>query len=209
VGFSFPFQNGKTIFVPGKSNKPAVEDLDLWKNIKNGNKGALKNLHKKYYYQMYLYAIKSTEGDSSLAEELVSDCFIKIWEQRKIIEIQTSVEHYLFLMLHNIIIDHHRKRKMIFEPISKDFIAPANVKDFDDQKKYARLYMAVKKLPEQCRKILELAVYDSLSYNEISEKLDISRNTVKTQMGRAYKYLREALDPKDFNFFLVIRKKRN
>jgi len=48
-----------------------------------------------------------------------------------------------------------------------------------------------------------------LSYQEIADKLNISRNTVKTQMGRAYKYLREMLDPKDFNFFLVFRKRRS
>ena len=184
-----------------------MKDLDLWENIKNGNKGALKKLHNKYYYQMFLYTIKSTEGNTALAEELVSDCFMKLWEQRNKIEIKNSVEHYLFLMLHNIIVDHFRKKRILTEPLEKDFIAPADEKEFDDQKQYARLYKAVKKLPEQCRKILELAVYDSLSYSEIAEKLHISRNTVKTQMGRAYKSLREILDPKDFNFFLVFRKR--
>lgn len=184
-----------------------MEDLDLWKNIKDGNKTALKKLHSKYFHQMCLYAIKSTHGNTPLAEELVSDCFIKIWEYRKKIEIKTSVEHYLFLILHNEIVDHYRKKRVITEPLIQDFIAPVNEKEFDDQKHYARLYKAVKKLPEQCRKILELAVYDSLSYNEIAEKLHISRNTVKTQMGRAYKHLREMLDPKDFNFFMVFRKR--
>lgn len=184
-----------------------MEDLDLWKNIKAGNKGALKKLHNKYFYQMCLYAIKSTDGNTALAEDLVSDCFIKIWEQRKKIEIKTSVEHYLFLMLHNCIVDHFRKKRIRTEPLEKDFIAPANEKEFDDQKQYARLYKAVKKLPSQCRIVLELAVYESMTYQEIADKLNISRNTVKTQMGRAYQHLREMLDPKDFNFFLIIKKK--
>lgn len=156
---------------------------------------------------MCLYALKSTRSNSGLAEELVSDCFIKIWEQRKYIEIKTSVEHYLFLMLHNAIVDHFRKKRVITEPLMNDFTAPVNEKDFDDQKQYARLYKAVKKLPVQCRKVLELAVYESLTYQEIADKLNISRNTVKTQMGRAYKYLREMLNPKDFNFFLVFKKR--
>jgi RNA polymerase sigma-70 factor (ECF subfamily) len=71
------------------------------------------------------------------------------------------------------------------------------------------LYQAVKKLPDQCRKVLELSTFESLTYQEIAEKLQISKNTVKTQVGRAYKHLREMLDPKDFNFFLVIRKKKS
>jgi RNA polymerase sigma-70 factor (ECF subfamily) len=90
---------------------------------------------------------------------------------------------------------------LLTEPIAQDFRAPGDEKEFDDQKQYARLYLAVKKLPDQCRNILEMAVYESMKYQEIADKLNISRNTVKTQMGRAYKYLREMLNPKDFIFF--------
>jgi RNA polymerase sigma-70 factor (ECF subfamily) len=56
---------------------------------------------------------------------------------------------------------------------------------------------------------LELSIFESLTYQEIADKLHISKNTVKTQVGRAYKHLREMLDPKDFNFFLVIRRRRD
>lgn len=158
---------------------------------------------------MYLYASRSTNGNEGLAEELVSDCFIRLWENRKKIEIHDSVKHYLFVSLHNGIIDHFRKKKLFTEPLKQDFAVPGDEKFFDDQKQYARLYLAVKKLPEQCRNVLELAIFESLTYQEIADKLHISKNTVKTQVGRAYKYLREMLDPKDFNFFLVIRKRRS
>lgn len=186
-----------------------MEDIHLWKKIKNGNKAALKKIQNKYFYQMYLYAIKLTHGDSGLAEEMVSDSFIKLWEQRKNIEIKTSFENYLFLILRNRIIDHFRKKRIITEPLINDFIASVSENEFDSEKHYARLYKAVKKLPSQCRKVLEMAVYESMTYQEIADSLNISRNTVKTQMGRAYKHLREMLDPKDFNFFLIIRERRS
>jgi len=192
-----------------QSNKPIVEDIYIWKEIKQNSKKALRRLHDKYFHQMYLYASKSTNGNKGLSEELVSDCFIKLWEDRKKIEIHDSVKHYLFLMLRNHIIDHHRKKRPLTEPLDQDFMAPGDEKFFDDQKQYARLYLALKKLPDQCRKVLELAIFESLTYQEIAEKLHISKNTVKTQMGRAYKYLREMLDPKDFNFFLLVRKRRS
>ncbi len=185
-----------------------MEDSLLWRNIKQGDKKALRKLHERYFHQMYLYASKSTNGNKGLAEELVSDCFIKLWENRKGTDIHSSVKNFLFTVLHNAIFDHFRKKKLLTEPLAEDFQAPGDEKEFDDQKQYVRLYLALKKLPEQCRKVLELAVFDSLTYDEIAEKLHISRNTVKTQMGRAYKYLREVLDPKDFNFFLVIKKRR-
>ena len=186
-----------------------MEDSILWKDIKRNDKKALRKLHDKYFHQMYLYASGTTNGNKGLAEELVSDCFIKLWETRKNIDIHDSVKHYLFLMLRNHIIDHYRKKKLLTEPLIQDFAVPGDEKFFDDQKQYAGLYLALKKLPEQCRKVLELAVFESLSYQEIADKLHISKNTVKTQVGRAYKCLREMLDPKDFNFFLVIRKRRS
>jgi len=185
-----------------------LEDF-LWKNIQQGDKSSLKRLHNRYFHQMYLYAAKSIPDSNGLSEELVSDCFIKLWENSKNIQIQSSIKHYLFTMLHNSIIDYYRKKRLLTEPINQDICAPLNEKEFDDQKQYAQLYLAVKKLPDQCRKVLELAIFESMSYNEIAEKLHISRNTVKTQIARAYRSLKEMLDPKDFNFFLIVRKKQD
>ena len=185
-----------------------MEEKILWAEIKRGDKIALKQLHNSYFHQMYLYAAKSIPNSNGLAEELVSDCFIKLWENRKNILINSSVKHYLFVMLHNSIIDYHRKRKYDTEPITENIQVPGDEKFFDDQKQYALLYLAVKKLPEQCRRILELAVFESLSYKEIADTLHITRNTVKTQMGRAYRSLKENLQPKDFNLFLVFRRKK-
>lgn len=186
-----------------------MKDIYLWKYIKEGDKEALKKLHEMYFHQMYLYAAKSTidtNDTNGVAEELVSDCFIKLWENRKKIDIQTSVKHYLFYMLRNNIIDYFRKRKLSTEPLTDDIRVPGSERDFDEQKEYAKLYLAIKNLPDRSRKVLELAIFESLSYKEIAEKLQISRNTVKTQIGRAYRKLKEILDPKDFNFFLVVFK---
>jgi RNA polymerase sigma-70 factor (family 1) len=182
-----------------------VEHNFLWDEIKKGNKAALKKLHNLYFHQMYLYASRAV--NNGLAEELVSDCFIKLWENRHQIEIHSSLKHYLFVILHNSIIDHIRKKKLLTESLSGEYPVPDNEKEFDEMKQYAHLYRSLQKLPQQCRRILELAVFESLSYNEIAENLHISRNTVKTQMGRAYQTLRQILDPKDFNLFLFIKKR--
>ena len=182
-----------------------MDDKVIWEKIRHGNKLALKRLHEKYFSQMCLYAYKSTQ-DTGIVEELVSDCFIKLWENRKKIEIKTSVKHYIFLMLRNAVIDHHRKKRFFTEPLT-EIQDPGSETFFDEQKEYAVLYTAIEKLPQQCRRILELAAFEALSYDQIAENLQISRNTVKTQMARAYRFLREKLNPKDFLFFYFIRRK--
>ncbi|MEN6454852.1 MAG: sigma-70 family RNA polymerase sigma factor [Prolixibacteraceae bacterium] len=178
-----------------------LEDRQIWENTRNGSRAALKALHDKYFNQMCLYALKSV-SESGAVEELVSDCFIKIWENRDRIEIKTSVKHYIFLMLRNNVIDFHRKRKILTEQVEK-VQEPPDEEIFDDQEAYAKLYSLLEKLPLQRRTILELAVFDALSYKEIAERLKLSKNTVKTQIGRAYRFLKEHLDPGDFYLFFI------
>lgn len=181
-----------------------MEDQLLWKRIQMSDKNALKKLHAKYFHQMLLHASKQLSGDNGLAEELVSDCFIKLWENRKTILIRSSVRNYLFIMIHHNIIDHFRKKKQIWEPLNQNIHVVPYEEDFDELEQNVRIYQAVKKLPDQCRKILELAVYEDMTYSEIADKLSISKNTVKTQIGRAYRKLKETLDPKEFLLFLLI-----
>jgi RNA polymerase sigma-70 factor (family 1) len=182
------------------------DDLTLWKNIREGNTQALKVLHDRYYYQMYLYAEKLYHNQIGL-EEAVSDCFIKLWTKRNDILIEHSVKSYLFLMLRNGLIDLIRKKRDII------LLEVSSIPDLPDSEtlneldQYARLYSALEKLPEQRRRILELAVFESCTYAQIADRLGISVNTVKTQMGRAYRFLKEELDPKSINLLFMLRSK--
>jgi len=179
-----------------------MTDQDIWGKIVNGDVGALRILHDKYYHPMWLWASKYA-GNKTLAEELVSDCFIRLWERRQYIIIEKSLKSYLYLMLRNQIVSEARKSKR--EPV----IGSGNIPDVPDdetssnQDYYAALYRAIQKIPEQRRKILELAAFESFTYKEIATHLDISVNTVKTQMGRAYQFLKEELDPNNFFLFHI------
>ena len=179
-----------------------LEDKQIWENIKKGNRQALKQLHDRYFNQMCLYTLKSI-GESGVVEEIVSDCFIKIWESRDKINIKTSVKHYIFLMLRHNITDFYRERRFLTESIDR-IQEPAQEEVFDEQYQDAILFSFIEKLPDQRRKILEMAVFDSMTYSEIAEKLKISRNTVKTQIARAYRFLKENLHPEDFYLFFVL-----
>lgn len=181
-----------------------MNDLQLWHHIRGGNRLAFRELYDKYFNQMCLYTLKSLD-ESMVVEEIVSDCFIKIWENRRKIEIKSSVKHYIFFMLRHIIIDFHRKRSFLTESIEK-VPEQAQEEAFDELQQYAVLYSALEQLPIQRRRILEMAVFDSMSYAEIAEKLEISKNTVKTQIGRAYRFLKETLSREDFYLIVLFRK---
>lgn len=181
------------------------DDLSLWNKIRNsGDTQALKILYDRYYYQLYIYARK-IYPNSSEWDEAVADCFIKLWTRRQDILIERSVRSYLFLILRNGLIDNLRKKKGVVFSELKFFpeIPDESLENETDQ--IEKLHRALDKLPEQRRRILELAVYESATYNQIAEKLNISVNTVKTQMGRAYRFLKEELDPKSFQLLFMIK----
>jgi len=182
-----------------------MDELKLWENIRKGDVKALNQLHILYFYKMCLFA-KKTVHDNQLIENIVSNCFIKIWENRKKIEIKTSIKSYLYQVLRNQIVDHYRGKQEKAELLGELPDIPNEIK-FDEQERYAKLYKAILKLPEQRKNILELAVFDFLTYQQIADKLDISKNTVKTQIARSYRFLKESLDPHDFYFIYLLQKK--
>ena len=183
------------------------DDLTLWRKIQTTDTVALKELHNRYYYQMILH-LKRIHHNHNGSDEAVSDCFIKLWTKRSEILIERSVRSYLFLMLRNTLIDRLRKKNQVihldseFTPEATDELITEELDDF------AKLYEALQRMPQQRRRILELAAFDSYSYGQIAEKLQISVNTVKTQMGRAYRFLKEELDPKSIQvLFMMLSKK--
>jgi RNA polymerase sigma-70 factor (ECF subfamily) len=185
-----------------------MDDQSVWNKIAEGDADALRILHNKYYHSMWLWTSKYIRNEL-LAEELVSDCFIKLWDNRRKIFIEKSLKSYLFLMLRNLIISESRKskHKFVFDSVKLPDLPDET--EINNQDFYVELYATIQKIPEQRRKILELAVFESHSYKEIAADLGISVNTVKTQMGRAYQFLKEELDPKNFllfHFFMKMEK---
>lgn len=184
-----------------------MDDQQIWDNIVKGEVSSLRVLHDKYYNPMWLWASNFIHSDS-IAEEAVSDCFIKLWVHRKHIVIEKSLKSYLFLMLRNQIISSIRKSKSKVEIIVEKLPDIPDDELINRHEFYADLYSAIKKIPDQRRKILELAAFESLSYKEIATRLNISVNTVKTQMSRAYQFLKEELDPKNFLLFHFLGSKK-
>ena len=179
------------------------EDLKIWERIREGDTTAVKALHDRYYYQLHLYGKKLCHN-STLLDEAVSDCFIKLWTRRKDLVITRSVKSYLFLMLRNGLIDLLRRKDHTL------YFEEGTVPDLPDEEmheeldRFAKLYTTLERLPTQRRTILELAVFESFTYAQIAEKLHISVNTVKTQMGRAYRFIKEELDPRSLQLLFML-----
>ncbi len=128
------------------------------------------------------------------AEDVVQDVFVKILSRNKLNEIKNP-EAYLRIAVRNASIRSLEKKKKSL-PIDEQLPDPSLSLSEETKKTEAKeiaLLKQIEKLPEGCRKVFLLCGLDGLKYQEAADKLNLSVNTVKSQMQKAYKMLRESL----------------
>lgn len=149
------------------------------------------------YHPLVCFCEKLIDNNE-VAEELVSEVFLKIWINRHVIVISSSPKSYLYTAVRNISFDYLRKeRRYTFTNIDNVAAMPCDY--FDPQKSselrevQENIKNAVAKLPKQCRQVFQLSRDQGLQNLEIADKLQLSVKTIETQMSRALKSLRKSL----------------
>ncbi|OQB81467.1 MAG: ECF RNA polymerase sigma factor SigL [Bacteroidetes bacterium ADurb.Bin123] len=195
------------IFSGRRQNLPMVpmEDLTLFNRIRNGDRTAFKSLFDAFYAPMCHYASHFLNDDNQ-AEEVVQDLFVKIWERRMELVVETSLKHYLFRSVRNQCLNLIRRdkvRQLHAMKLRDALLSEDAPEDYSiSPEKLLRIEEGIASLPEKRQEIFRLNREEGLKYREIAEKLGISVKTVEAQMGAALKSLREKF--RTLLFFLVL-----
>ncbi|MEM6766425.1 MAG: RNA polymerase sigma-70 factor [Bacteroidota bacterium] len=163
---------------------------------------AFDELYHKYYESLCLFS-HSIIHSRELAEEVVSDVFVKLWKNRKRYLVRTSPKSYLFSATRNQTIDYLRKHQReqnisyslptFYETHTLPTSSPED--DFIFQEVAQRVNCAIQQLPPKGKHIFLMSREQGLKYKEIAEKLNISIKTVETHMRRALIHLRREVLP--------------
>lgn len=178
-----------------------------WEKIRQGDKLMFDKMFNHYYHPLCSFVFSYIK-DRQVVEDIVIDCFVKIWEERSSLNIKSSLQNYLVTLVKNSTIDYLRKKQIQFSNL-EDFTLsiPDEVQNpLKDAGILNQLYEAINKLPAQRRLILKMAAFEGKTYAQIADELQISVNTVKTQMSRAYKFLKDELNVsrRAISFLLLI-----
>ncbi|WP_316749034.1 RNA polymerase sigma-70 factor [Pedobacter gandavensis] len=155
---------------------------------------AFEQLFKMHYKALHAYAFVMLK-DHDTAEEMVQGMFMKFWEKRELLVIQSSVKAYLYKCIYHDCLNFLKHEKIKFKhqeytqhsPISPSESASARV-EMSQLKN--NLSIAMNDLPEQCRTIFQMSRFEELKYREIADQLGLSVKTVENQMGKALRILR-------------------
>lgn len=168
------------------------------KSIKNGDHKAFENLFN-FYCQRLINFVRRYIIDVQIAENIVQEVFVSVWNQRERLNPSKMIKSYLFTAVKNEALNELRHRDV--QTRSQERILNLITKDTNPEQELTsaeidkEIHQAINELPEKCREIFKMNRFDELKYAEIAEILNISIKTVETQMGRALKKLRERLKP--------------
>ncbi|MDD2954141.1 MAG: RNA polymerase sigma-70 factor [Parabacteroides sp.] len=162
-------------------------------------------IYVTYFSRMHRFAKEYVLSDED-AENMVQDVFLLLWEKRDVLDIQVSLASYLFSLVKNRCLDYLR-RQVVAEDFKQELNAKLSALEqfdytFSSEEEVERtIQAAIDKLPERCRQIFVKSRIEGKKYREIADELDLSVNTVESQMGIALKKLRMEL--KDYLPLLI------
>lgn len=181
-----------------------ANDQALYIRLKEGDEHAFKALFQKYYSAMCQFAYQFLK-DSDMAEETVQELFVRLWEKRATLNIELSVNHYLFRSVRNQCLNQLQHQKIKQQYASRMLENAEQETDWQpfylEMDLMERIEKSIDSMPPKRQEIFRLSREQGLKYKEIADKLNISIKTVEAQMGLALKYLRD--DLKDFNPSLI------
>ena len=174
-------------------------DSELLARISEGNdEKAFKQLFDLYAGRLFQFS-KSFLKNKSLAEEVVSDVFFKVWLHRTSLTNRSNIKAYLFKATYNTTLNYlddvKRKKAVSLDDIEVDLgidrICPET--DLINRELKSIIEKAIESLPPRCKLIYKMAKVEQMKYKEIAEVLDISVKTIDHQLTIAIKKIGEVI----------------
>lgn len=176
------------------------EDIpDLIKKISGADcENSFRRFFNHFYSSLFALASYYTKNQF-LAEEVVSDVFLKVWKQRKHLEEIRDIQAYLLVAVKRQSLNylrntryaplfiHDLEHQIIVEPRT-----PENILFSQDVLK--AVSQSVQSLPEKCRLVYKFVKEEQRTYKEVADLLQISEKTVEMHVGHALKKIREDLE---------------
>lgn len=165
--------------------------------LKHDREQALQEIYQRYESKIYHYSLKFTQSEE-IAQEITQEVFIKLWEHRAQVDETQGLSAWLFKVSKNNILNHIRQASRLRSFKNEYTLSIERMHNNTEEKIFSEEYQrlaerAVSQLPSQCRSIFNLSRQEGKSYAEIAEMLEISPNTVRLQIVKSLKSIRQYL----------------
>jgi len=179
-------------------NSSHYTDLELFARISENDEAAFTQLFLSYTERLYPYVTNLLNAEL-WAVEIIQDVFLKVWKNRHTLRQIENPSAYLFRMAANRTLDHIKRHAI--EVKTQYYISRQALYDTHNSTEEQLdfritdnlLKAAIKSLPPQRQLVYRLKHEEGLSYDEIADKLHISKNTVRNHIAEALAAIRAYL----------------
>lgn len=176
----------------------AKESLHIT-HLQKGDITSFEYLYNTWSGKLYNFVMRISKGDSYLAEDIVQNVFIKVWENRVSVDPDKSFGAYICTIAKNQLVNiyHHRMLEFLYQEKVKnsgDFTENTTEKEVDYHLLEEYIDSLIEQLPPARKEIFVLSRRNQLTNKEISEKLKISENTVESQLTKAISFMRSKIN---------------
>lgn len=165
----------------------------LWTNIRQGDQHSLSELYCCAYSQLFNYGFKIVP-DESLVEDCIQQLFLNVWSKRDVVSEAKSAKSYLFSSFRRLIFRrlkkqrNQAKRNHRYSQFSYDSIPThEELLILYETERYKRscLQIALDNLSTRQRQAIYLKYYNGLSNKEISDVMDVNKQSVYNHISKA------------------------
>jgi RNA polymerase sigma-70 factor (ECF subfamily) len=173
----------------------SYEEGLLLKEVAKGNEKAFRALYDAYFTHLSAYIFKLSKSKAA-TEEIVQEIFVKLWVNRALLTGIAILDAYIFTMARNKTIDYLRKLAKETQLITALSIQLQEYNNnIDDKLNISELQLiieeALSQLSPQKIQIFRLSKQEGLSHDEIANKMQLSKSTVKNHLSETLKHVRE------------------
>lgn len=176
----------------------ALHEKELFRRIALDDEKAFEEIFHRFRLQLFHFSLKITKLDDA-AEEMVQECFIKIWASRHTLGELENPVGYIYSMAKNASLDYLRRlyldeqlRNKVKQKMA--LTGDSTVEHLNLTETSRLVQLAIAQLPQAQRTVFEMSRLQGKSYHEIAQNLNISVNTVRNHLVRALRTIRTFLE---------------
>jgi RNA polymerase sigma factor (sigma-70 family) len=181
--------------VPDNNFSIAADDSELWDLFRAGDEVAYTRLIKKYSKILFNYGFRICQ-DKDFLKDCIQDVFLELWNRRLKISPTQAVKWYLFKAVRLRIFREQSKWNRNEAPDENyTFLVEFNIEskmitDLETMELGTRIKQVLNGLPPRQREIMYLRFYENLDFENISQIMEISKQSVHNLLQKAYKNFR-------------------
>lgn len=177
------------------TNLTILPEKELLLNVANGDEGSFRYLFDKYRNKIYSFSMYLTHSEY-LSEEITQEVFMKIWLNRKQLEVVEYFNAYLKTIASHVASNFLKRianERIILQKIANDASLSNEVTEEEIiyNEYQAILEQAIRNLPPQQKKVYFLSRYEGLKQDDIAKMMNLSPHTVKEYMKNAVSSIRK------------------